>query len=127
MFKKNNTTHYRKDFPMSIISQNLKIAVKNRIKILITPIFYNLIDELIDNIGKDDFDFSKYFSLFSSIQSSVREAVKTIIISPFEEIDKEFKDSFFRKSRYYISKSDVHRTLNTIVGPITFKMTYYKL
>ena len=81
---------------------------------------------MVDNIGKDDFDFSKYFSLFSSIQSSVREAVKTIIISSFEEIDKEFKDSF-RKSRYYISKSDVHRTLNTIVGPITFKMTYYKL
>jgi len=26
-------------------------------------------------------------------KSSVREAVKTIIISPFEEIDKEFKDS----------------------------------
>jgi len=49
MFKKNNTTHYRKDFPMNIISQNLNIALKNRIKILITPIFYNLIDEMIDN------------------------------------------------------------------------------
>lgn len=34
---------------MNIISQNLNIALKNRIKILITPIFYNLIDEMIDN------------------------------------------------------------------------------
>ena len=111
---------------MNIISQNLKNIIKNKIKILITPIYYNLVDSIVDNIGNNDFDFSKYFSFFTSIQSSAREAMRIIITSTFEEIDVEFKNSPFRKSRYYINKSDVSRTLNTIIGPITFKRTYYK-
>ena len=111
---------------MNIISKNLKNVIKNKIKILITPIYYNLVDSIVDNIGNNDFDFSKYFSFFTSIQSSAREAMRIIITSTFEEIDVEFKNSPFRKSRYYINKSDVSRTLNTIIGPITFKRTYYK-
>ena len=104
---------------MNIISQNLKNVIKNKIKVLITPIYYNLVDSIVDNIGNNDFDFSKYFSFFTSIQSSVRDAIRIIIVSTFEEIDAEFKNSPFRKSRYYINKSDVSRTLNTIIGPIT--------
>ena len=111
---------------MNIISQNFKNALKNKIKILITPIYYNLIDSIVDNIGNNNFDFSKYFSLFHSVQSSVRDSMRLIIVSTFEEIDAEFKTSLFRKSRYYINKSNVSRTLNTIIGPITFSRTYYK-
>ena len=43
----------------------------------------------------------------------------------FEELDNEFKESAYRKSRYFINKSNVSRTLITIVGEITFKRTYY--
>lgn len=111
---------------MNIISQNLKIVLKNKIKLLITPIYYNLIDTMVDNIENKDFDFSKYFSFFTSVQSSVRETMRAIIVSTFQEIDDEFKNSSSRKSRYYINKSDVSRTLNTIIGPITFNRTYYK-
>ena len=111
---------------MNIISQNLKNALKNKIKFLITPIYYNLVDSIVDNIGNNNFDFSKYFSFFTSIQSSVRNTIRSIIVSTFEEIDIEFRNSSARKSRYYINKSNVPRTLNTIVGPITFKRTYYK-
>lgn len=111
---------------MNIISQNLKNEIKKHIKVLITPIFYNLIDEIVDNIDKNDFDFSKYFSMFSSIQSTMREVIRLTIVSIFEEIDKEFKNSSLRKSRYFISKSNVPRTLNTIAGSITFYRTYYK-
>ena len=111
---------------MNIISQNFKNALKNKIKFLITPIYYNLVDSIVDNIGNNNFDFSKYFSFFASIQSSVRETIRSIIISTFEEIDTEFRNSISRKSRYYINKSNVSRTLNTIIGPITFKRTYYK-
>ena len=66
---KNQYNHYRKDFFMNIISQNFKNALKNKIKILITPIYYNLIDSIVDNIGNNNFDFSKYFSIFSILSS----------------------------------------------------------
>lgn len=45
---------------MNIISKNLKNVIKNKIKILITPIYYNLVDSIVDNIGNNDFDFSNY-------------------------------------------------------------------
>jgi len=107
------------------ISQNLKNVLKNRIKTLITPILYNTVDFLVDNLFAQNVE-NKYFSLLSSVQSSTRELIKKIIITTFEEIDREYKDSADRKSRYYINKSNVSRTLITIVGEITFSRTYYK-
>lgn len=46
-------------------------------------------------------------------------------ISTFEELDNDFKESTYRKTRYFVNKSNVSRTLITIVGEITFKRTYY--
>lgn len=107
------------------ISQNLKNVLKNKIKILISPILYNTVDIMVDNLLLSNSE-SLYFSMFSTIQSSVRELIKNIIITTFEEIDNNFKNSAERKSRYYINKSNVSRTLITIVGEISFKRTYYK-
>ena len=110
---------------MNSISQILRNVLKNKIKILINPILYNMIDFMVDNL----FDVNaqnKYFSLLSTIQSSTRELIKKIIISTFEEIDENYKHSAERLTRYYINKSNVKRTLITIVGEITFTRTYYK-
>ena len=107
------------------ISQNLKNVLKNRIKILISPILYNTVDILVDNLFLSNSE-NTYFSMLSTIQSSVRELIRKIIITTFEEIDDNFKNSAERKSRYYINKSNVSRTLITIVGEISFKRTYYK-
>lgn len=111
---------------MYSISQNLKNVLKNRIKILINPILYKTIDFMIDNLLVDNTTNNKYFSLMSNIQSSVREIVRNVVISTFEEIDNNFKNSVERKSRYYINKSNVDRTLITIVGEIHFTRTYYQ-
>ena len=51
--------------------------------------------------------------------------VKFRVIYTFEEIDNNFKESAYRKTRYFVNKSNVSRTLITIVGEITFKRTYY--
>lgn len=110
---------------MNIISQNFKNVLKNRIKILITPVLYQLVDSLIDSFSFDNNNYSNYFYLFSEIQETTRQFIKSVIISTFEEIDNDFKNSFQRKSRYYINKSNVSRTLITIVGEITFSRTYY--
>lgn len=111
---------------MYSISQNLKSVLKNKIKILISPILYNTIDLMIDNLLVDSNESSKYFSLFSSVQNSVRDLVRKAIVTVFEETDNTFKNSAERLSRYYINKSNVERTLITIVGEIRFTRTYYK-
>lgn len=107
------------------ISQNLKNVLKNKIKILITPILYNSVDFIVDNLFDKDAE-NKYFSLLSNIQSSTRELIRKIIVATFEELDEDFKNSTYRKANYYINKSNVSRTLITIVGEISFSRTYYK-
>ena len=110
---------------MNIISQNFKNVLKNKIKILITPTLYRFVDILIDNFSLDTNDSSNYINIFSTIQESTRNCIKSIIVSTFNQIDNDFKNSYTRKSRYYINKSNVPRTLITIVGQITFSRTYY--
>jgi hypothetical protein len=111
---------------MYSISQKLKNVLKNRIKILINPILYNNIDFMVDNLLVNNDVNNIYFSMFSNIQSSVREIIRNVVISTFKEIDEDFKCSSYRMSRYYINKSNVERTLITIVGEITFTRTYYQ-
>ena len=110
---------------MNIISQNFKNVLKNRIKILITPVLYQLVDSIIDSFSFDNSNYNNYFYLFSEVQEATKQFIRSIIVSTFEEIDNDFKNSFQRKSRYYINKSNVSRTLITIVGEITFSRTYY--
>ena len=55
----------------------------------------------------------------------VKELIKNIAITTFEELDDNFKNSNNRTSRYIINKSNVSRTIITIVGEITFSRTYY--
>ena len=109
---------------MNSISQNLRNVIKNRIKTLISPIFYNMVDFSVDNLFSN-YDSDKYLYFIASFQKSVREYIKTVIVSTFEEIDREFKNSSNRIERYYINKSNVNRNLTTIFGTISFKRTYY--
>ena len=51
---------------MNSISQNLINVLKNRIKILINPILYNLIDFMVDNLFVENAE-NKYFALLSTI------------------------------------------------------------
>lgn len=107
------------------ISQNLKNVLKNRIKILINPILYNTVDLLVENLFLQSSQ-NTYFALASEIHSSVRALIRKTIITTFEELDNNFKYSVERKSRYYINKSNVSRTIITSVGEISFLRTYYK-
>lgn len=80
---------------------------------------------MVDNLFVENAQ-NKYFALLSTVQSSTREMIRKIIVSTFEEIDNNYKNSPERISKYYINKSNVSRTLITIVGEITFTRTYYK-
>lgn len=107
-----------------IISQKLINVLKNKIFKVISLNLFNNIEFLLNNLLCND-DPNKYFNIIYKAQQTARDIVKSIVISTFEELDNEFKESAYRKSRYYINKSNVPRTLITIVGEITFYRTYY--
>ena len=109
----------------NIISQNFKDVLKNKIKNSISSNLSEQVDFLLNHLFVSEQDYNKYFSFFSSIQDTTREIIKNIIITTFEELDYNFKIAPNRISRYYINKSNVSRTLVTIVGEISFKRTCY--
>lgn len=107
-----------------IISQNLKNVLKNKIIPIISLKLFNDVEFLLDNLFVNN-GSNHYFNLIYKVQTSARDIVKSVVISTFEELDNEFKESSYRKSRYFINKSNVSRTLITVVGEITFERTYY--
>lgn len=107
-----------------IISQKLINVLKNKIFNVISLNLFNNVELLLSNLLIND-SSNHYFNTIFKVQQSARDIVKSIVISTFEELDNEFKESVYRKSRSYINKSNVPRTLITIVGEITFSRTYY--
>ena len=107
-----------------IISQNLLNVLKNKIIPVISLKLFNDVEFLLNNLFIDNCS-NHYFNLIYKVQTSARDMVKSIVVSTFEELDNEFKESSYRKTRYFINKSNVSRTLITIVGEISFKRTYY--
>lgn len=107
-----------------IISQKLINVLKNKIFNVISLNLFNNVEYLINNLLNTDIS-NHYFNTIFTIQQAARDIIKSIIISTFEELDNEFKESAYRKSRYYINKSNIPRTFITIVGEITFNRTYY--
>lgn len=108
----------------TIISQKLINVLKNKIFNVISLNLFNNVEFLLNNLLCND-GSNHYFDVIFKAQQAAREIVKSIVISTFEELDNEFKESAYRKSHYYINKSNVPRTLITIVGEITFNRTYY--
>ena len=107
-----------------IISQKLINVLKNKIFNVISLNLFNNIEFLLNNLLNNNTP-NQYFNVIFKAQQTARDIVKSIVISTFEELDNEFKESTYRKSRYYINKSNVPRSLITIVGEITFYRTYY--
>ena len=108
----------------NIISQNLKKMLKNKIKTIISPILYDTVDLMVENIFVNKHE-NKYINLFLNVQTSLNELIRKTIVTTFKEIDDDFRNSPERTSRYFVNKSNVSRTLTTIVGTITFSRTYY--
>ena len=107
-----------------IISQNLLNVLKNKIIPIISLKLFNDVEFLLNNLFVNT-SSNNYFNLIYKIQTSARDMVKSIVIYTFEELDTDLKESAYRKTRYFINKSNVSRTLITIIGEITFKNTYY--
>ena len=91
-----------------IISQNLLNVLKNKIIPIISLKLFNDVQFLLNNLFVNN-GSNHYFSLIYKIQTSARDMVKSIVISTFEELDKDFKESAYRKTRYFVNKSNVSK------------------
>ncbi len=111
---------------MNIISQNFKDVLKNKIKVIISTNLYKYIDFLMDNFSFTLGTNNNYFNFINLIDSSIKSYILSIISSTFEEFDSQLKNSSERKSRYYINKSNVARSITTIFGTVYFRCTLFK-
>ena len=109
----------------TIITQKIKEVLKNKIFSVISQKIYEMVNIVIENITFKDAN-TRYLALISNLQNSIRNIVKSAIVSLFETLDAEYKDSKDRLLYYYINKTNVKRTIITVVGEISFERTYYK-
>lgn len=109
----------------NIITHNFKNLLKNKIFFKISEISEEIINSLIDNLFNFDNSHIDYFQFINRISEASRKIILATIAETFETIDTVFCDAPSRSEKYYINKSNVSRTITTIVGDLTFKRTYY--
>ena len=109
----------------NIITHNFKNLLKNKIFFKISEISEEIVNSLIDNLFNFDNSHIDYFQFINRISEASRKIILATIAETFETIDTVFCDAPSRSEKYYINKSNVSRTITTIVGDLTFKRTYY--
>ena len=109
---------------MYMLPQILNISTEN---FIINQIIFNLKSKLSKLLDEFIIDNSKnrYVNIFLKFQNLINEISVMFISKFFETLDKVFRNSSKRKEKYYISKSNVKRTIVTIFGTITFYRTLY--
>ena len=112
---------------MYMLPQILNISTEN---LIINQIIFNLksklskLSKLLDEFIIDN-SKNRYVNIFLKFQNLINEISVMFISKLFETLDKVFRNSSKRKEKYYISKSNVKRTIVTIFGTITFYRTLY--
>ena len=109
----------------TIITQKIKDVLKNKIFSVFSQKIYEMVDIAIESITSNSAN-TRYLALISNLQTSIRNIVKSTLVSLFETLDAEYRESKDRVLYYYINKTNVKRTIITIVGEISFERTYYK-
>ena len=109
---------------MNMISQKYENLLKNRIQDKISSLSDEFINYLINNLFNTN--EIMYLDFINKTQEFSFEIIKQVIIEVFKELDDNFKNSLSRLKEYNINKSNVKRTIVTIVGEITFYRTYFE-
>ena len=109
----------------TIITQKIKDVLKNKIFSVFSQKIYEMVNIAIESINSNSAN-TRYLALISNLQTSIRNIVKSTLVSLFETLDAEYKESKDRLLYYYINKTNVKRTIITVVGEISFERTYYK-
>lgn len=99
--------------------------LKNRLKEKICCISDDLIDYLINNLFNTQKN-NVYIEFINKIQEFTIDIIKETIVEVFKELDNNFRNFLERIKYYNINKSNISRTIITIVGEITFQRTYFE-
>lgn len=94
---------------MNIIQQSME---------LITKSYYSNLEKALTG----DINLS---SLVLSTEEAVMELGRNMVKAVLETLDKEIKDSKARKKDWYVERIKEERTLNTLLGEISYHRTYY--
>lgn len=94
---------------MNIIQQSVE---------LITKSYYNNLEKALTG----DIDLG---ALVLSTEETVIEIGRNIVKEVLETLDKEIRESKARKKDWYIERIKEERTLNTLLGEISYQRTYY--
>ena len=90
--------------------------LKNKIFFKISEISEEIINSLIDNLFNFDNLHIDYFQFINRISEASRKIILATIAETFETIDTVFCNAPSRSEKYYINKSNVSRTITTIVS-----------
>ena len=104
---------------MESILQNYNDVLKKTIN----DIFHTNLKKQLDQLDING-NVMNYVNLLSNLDQSLCEMAKVSLKTLFETLDKSFKKSMERKSKYSI-KSHHERTILTIFGEVSFKRTFY--
>lgn len=74
----------------NIISQNLKNVLKNKIKTLITPILYNSVDFIVDNLFDNNAQ-NKYFLCYLTFNLQLENLLEILLLQPLKNLMKTLK------------------------------------
>lgn len=110
---------------MNILSHIFNFESKN---ILISQLVENLKEKITNILTQLFLNFSsnRYVSNILNLQKTFQDTIRELIIQCIHTLDECYKKSDIRKSKYYINKSKVPRTVYTIFGEIYFERTLYK-
>ena len=109
---------------MNMISQKFENLLKNRIKDKISSLSDEFINYLVNNLFNTNENM--YLDFINKTQEFSFEVIKQVIVETFNELDDNFRYSRNRLKEYNVNKSNVKRTIITIVGEITFYRTYFE-
>lgn len=109
---------------MNIIPQKLENYIKNLMNEEIIKVISDKYTTFFTNFLYQ-FDSNKYVSAMLNLQQEIYNSLAKIISNIIEKIDNYYACSVERKSKFYISKKAVSRTIITIYGELNFKRNYY--
>ena len=66
-----------------------------------------------------------FSDMIMTLEEDFRKAASLVAAEIMENLNQEIKESKYRKKDWYVERNNDERTLNTVLGEITYKRTYY--
>lgn len=79
-----------------------------------------------ENLEKTLRGESDFGAMVLSFEEELRKAGTILVQGIMETLDEEIRESRSRKRSWYVERRDEPKTLSTVLGPVTYRRTYYR-